>query len=72
VSSTGVIMVADQRIRVGKANAGLTVTVTTDGDTFRVHHDGRELAQVQRITSKPIARFKARKPEPPRRRDRAE
>jgi hypothetical protein len=63
VSCRGAIMVAGQRITVGICHAGLTVSVTTVGDSFRVHHGDRLLTEVARTTSKPIARFKARKPE---------
>ena len=66
VSSRGVIMVAGQRINVGIGHAGETVTVTADGDRFHVHNDERLLVEVARTTAKPVARFKARKPELPR------
>jgi hypothetical protein len=66
VSCRGAIMVAGQRIQVGFAHAGLTVTVTAAGDRFQVYDDDRVLVEVVRTTTKPIARFKARKPEPPR------
>jgi hypothetical protein len=59
-------MVAGQRIQVGFGHAGLTVTVTADDDRFQVYDDDRLLVEVVRTTTKPIARFKARKPEPPR------
>lgn len=52
-------------IQVGITHAGLTVSVTSTDRTFRVHA-GNELLEVTRSASKPIARFKARKPEPPR------
>jgi hypothetical protein len=66
VSSRGVIMVAGQRIGVGIGHAGETVTITNEGDRFHVHNDERLLVEVARTTAKPIARFKARKPEPAR------
>jgi hypothetical protein len=56
-------MVAGQRIQVGFGHAGPTVTVTTAGDSFQVSDDDRLLTEVPRTTVKPIARFKARKPE---------
>jgi hypothetical protein len=43
------------------------VTVEDAETTFRVHDGDQLLADVPRTTTKPIARFKARKPEPPRR-----
>jgi hypothetical protein len=66
VNSRGTIMVAGQRITVGIGHAGETVAVTTAGDQFRVHRDDQLLAEAVRTTTKPIARFKARKPELPR------
>ena len=67
VSCRGVIMVAGQRITVGIGRAGETVTVVADGDRLRVHNGEQLLVDVARTTVKPIARFKARKPEPVRR-----
>jgi hypothetical protein len=59
-------MVAGQRIHVGFGHAGLTVTVTAVGEYFDVHDGEVLLARVVNKTSKPIARFKVRKPEPTR------
>jgi hypothetical protein len=47
-------------------HAGLIVTVTGAGDSFQIYDEDRLLAEVPRRTTKPIARFKARKPEPSR------
>lgn len=66
VSSRGMIQVAWQRIQVGIGYAGLTVTVTSTDQTFLIHNGDELLAEVPRVTDRPIARFKARKPEPPR------
>lgn len=68
VSSRGALMVAGQKIHVGNDHAGLTVDVHPTYTTWRVYDGGQLLAEVPRTTSKPIARFKARKPEPPRQR----
>ncbi|MEV1073629.1 helix-turn-helix domain-containing protein [Micromonospora parva] len=63
-----------QKIHVGIGHAGRTLTVEdtdtdTDTDTaFRVHDSDQLLTEVPRTTTKPIARFKVRKPEPPRQR----
>ena len=59
-------MVAGQRIQVGIGHAGLTVTVTAVGDSFQVYDEDRLLTEVPQRTTKPVARFKARKPEPQR------
>jgi hypothetical protein len=66
VSCRGAIMVAGQRIQVGFGRAGRTVTVTAAGEYFDVHDGEVLLTRVVNTTSKPIARFKARKPEPAR------
>ncbi|MFB9691503.1 IS481 family transposase [Amorphoplanes digitatis] len=68
VSSRGSISIARQKIQVGIGHAGRTVTVEEADTTFRIHHGDELLAEVARTTTRPIARFKARKPEPPRRR----
>jgi hypothetical protein len=51
-------------------HAGRTVTVETVetvDTTFRVRDGDELLTEVARTTTRPIARFKVRKPEPPRR-----
>jgi hypothetical protein len=47
-------------------HAGRTVTVESVDHTFRVYDGDELLTEVARTTTRPIARFKARKPEPPR------
>jgi hypothetical protein len=66
VSSRGSISIARQRIQVGIGHAGRTVTVEEADTTFRIYDCDQLLAEVIRTTSKRVARFKARKPEPPR------
>ncbi|MEU9509152.1 IS481 family transposase [Micromonospora sp. NPDC048170] len=66
VSSRGTLVVASQRIHVGIRHAGATLTVEAADATFRIHDGDHVLTEVPRTTLKPIARFKARKPEPPR------
>ncbi len=61
VSSRGWIAVAGQRIGVGHAAA--TVTVEAADATFRITRAGQVIAEVARTTTKPIARFKVRKPQ---------
>lgn len=63
----GALVIAGQRIHVGIAHAGATLTVEAADTTFRVHDGDQLLTEVARTTTKPIARFKARKPEPARR-----
>ena len=62
----GALVVAGQRIHVGMVHAGRTVTVQTADHILRVHIGDELLTEIARTTTKPITRFKARKPEPPR------
>jgi hypothetical protein len=66
ISSRGALAVAGQRIHVGMVHAGRTVTVETGDTTWRIYHRDELLTEVARTNTKPIARFKVRKPEPPR------
>jgi hypothetical protein len=61
-------MIAGQKIHVGNTHAALTVTIQPTDTTWRVYDNDQLLTEVARTTGKPIARFKARKPEPPRQR----
>jgi hypothetical protein len=67
VSERGAVVVAGQRIQVGMVHAGRTVTVESTDHTFRILNGDELLTEVGRATTKNIARFKVRKPEPPRR-----
>jgi len=66
ISARGSLAVAGQRIHIGMVHAGHTVTVEAADTTWRVYHGDELLTEVARTTTKNIARFKARKPEPPR------
>ncbi len=66
VSSRGALVVAGQRIHVGMVHAGRTLAVESADHTFRVYDGDELLTEVARTTTRPIARFKVRKPEPPR------
>lgn len=66
VSCRGTLVIAGQRIQVGIAHAGAALTVEECDTTFRVHDGDQFLTEVPRATTKAIARFKTRKPEPPR------
>jgi transposase InsO family protein len=59
VPADGVIMVARQRLRVGRTHAGKTVTVIAEDTHFRILDGDQELAVHPRTTSKPVTRFKA-------------
>jgi hypothetical protein len=66
VSSRGALVVAGQRIHVGIGHAGCTLDVEPADRTIRVYdHTGALLAEVPCTTTKSIARFKVRRPEPP-------
>ncbi|WP_327007627.1 hypothetical protein OHA72_10350 [Dactylosporangium sp. NBC_01737] len=67
VSSRGALVIAGQKIHVGIRHAGATLAVEAADTTFRVYHGDQLVAEVARTTTKPIARYKVRKPEPPRR-----
>jgi hypothetical protein len=68
VSCRGSVCIARQKIHVGVGHAGHTVTVEEADTTFRVYLGDQLLTEaVRTTTTKPIARFKERKPEPPRR-----
>ncbi|MEV0725610.1 IS481 family transposase [Micromonospora purpureochromogenes] len=67
VSCRGSLVIAGQRIHVGIARAGATLTVEAADTTFRVYDADQLVTEVPRTTAKPVARFKARKPEPSRR-----
>jgi hypothetical protein len=68
VSCRGAITIARQRIHIGIVHAGRTLTVESADHTFRIYDGDQLLAETGRTTTKPIARFKVRKPEPPRQR----
>lgn len=63
VSSRGQVVIAGQKIQVGIGHAGVTVTIQDTGSTFRISLADQVIAEVARTTTKPITRFKARKPE---------
>ncbi|MEU9829332.1 hypothetical protein AB0D81_29845 [Micromonospora chersina] len=63
VSSRGSLVIAGQRIHPGIAHAGRIVTVEAADTTFRIYDGDQLLTEVARTTTKPIARFKARKPQ---------
>jgi hypothetical protein len=63
VSSRGLLSIAGQRIRVGIGHAGMTMTIEDTDGTFRITHAGQLIAEIARTTTKPIARFKVRKPQ---------
>jgi transposase InsO family protein len=67
VSSRGGIMVAKQKIQVGMSHAGKIVTVACEKNSFRLVIDGDTVAEVPRLTSREIDRYKAYATRPRRR-----
>jgi hypothetical protein len=60
VPRDGVVMVARQRLRVGRAHAGKIVTIHAEDTHFRVTCDGADLSLHPRDPSQPIRRWKAK------------
>ncbi|MFC4020354.1 hypothetical protein ACFOW4_20750 [Micromonospora sp. GCM10011542] len=67
VRCRGSLVIAGQRIHVGIAHAAATITVEDTGTTCRVYDGDQLVTEVPRTTTKAVTRFKARRPEPPRR-----
>jgi hypothetical protein len=65
-SCRGSIEVAWQRIHVGMVHAGATVDIHPTDTTWRILLDDELLLEAPRTADRPVARFKAHKPEPPR------
>ncbi len=60
VPTDGVVMVARQRLRVGRTYAGKIVTIHVEDTYFRVTCDGAQLSIHPRTTELPIRRWKAK------------
>ena len=60
VPRDGYVMVARQRLRVGRSYAGKIVTIHVEDTCFRVTCDGAELSIHPRETQHPIKRWKAK------------
>ncbi|OLT30486.1 IS481 family transposase [Actinomadura sp. CNU-125] len=58
VPADGITMVAGQRLRVGRAHAGKTVTVVIDDTVFRVLHNDIELSVHPRKSTGPIKKYR--------------
>jgi hypothetical protein len=68
VNGTGLISLAGRQHPIGYHFACRRLTVRLDHGLLQLVQDGMLLAETGRTTTKPIARFKVRKPEPPRQR----
>ncbi|MFB7161002.1 hypothetical protein [Streptomyces sp. NPDC056242] len=60
VPADGVIVVARQRLRVGRTYAGELVTVHVEDTYFRITLNGADLSLHPRKTQRPVTRFRAR------------
>ncbi|WP_329314371.1 IS481 family transposase [Streptomyces sp. NBC_01262] len=60
VPADGVIMVARQRLRVGRTYAGELVTVHVEDTYFRITLNGAELSLHPRKEQRPVTRFRAK------------
>jgi transposase InsO family protein len=61
VSDTGIVMVARQKIAVGRPYAGQTITIDVSETTLTLHLDG-EPRTIRRTTSRPVTHHKAQRP----------
>ena len=60
VPSDGVVMVARQRLRIGRTYTGKIVTIHVEDTHFRVTCDGAQLSIHPRTTELPIRRWRAK------------
>jgi hypothetical protein len=61
-SNTGVIMVAGQKITLGRIHAGCTVTVHVAEDTMTIDLGGEDVRTIRRNTTQPVRSIKACRP----------
>jgi hypothetical protein len=61
-SATGLIMVAGQKIALGRVHAGQTVTVLASGTTLTVEFGDGETRAVPRTTTQPVRSLKGQRP----------
>jgi hypothetical protein len=62
VSATGVITVCGQKVSLGRAAAGQTITVHVSHDTLAVEVDDREVRTIPRTTTRPAWQREAHRP----------
>lgn len=60
----GVVMVTRQRLRIGNAHAGKTVTIYVEDTHFRVVHNDEELSIHPRREQRPVMRWREQPPRP--------
>jgi hypothetical protein len=62
VPDDGVVMIARQRLRIGRQHAGKTITIVIDDHHFRVPAVEQELPSHTRTSAHPVTRFSTRRP----------
>jgi hypothetical protein len=62
VASTGVFLVAGQRVSLGRAHAHQTVTVHASETTLMIEFDDGETRLVRRTTTQPVRSIKGQRP----------
>jgi hypothetical protein len=62
ISATGVIMVAGQKVALGRTHAGQTVTVPVSATTLDVEVGDGETRTVPRTTTQPVRSVKGQRP----------
>jgi hypothetical protein len=61
-SATGVIVVCGQKIALGRAHAGQTLSIAVSGTTLAIELDDAEARVVRRTTTTPVRNIKADRP----------
>jgi hypothetical protein len=61
-SNTGVVMVAGQKIALGRLHRHRTVTVTVSDTTLAIELDDGDVKVVRRVNSQPVRSIKDRRP----------
>ena len=65
-SNTGVIMIAGQKIALGRIHAGHVVTIHVADHTITIDLGGDDTRTIRRTTTDPVRRVKAQRPSQPR------
>jgi hypothetical protein len=61
-SNTGIIMIAGQKIALGRIHARQTVTVHVAADTITIDLDSGGTRTIRRTTTQPVRSIKAQQP----------
>jgi transposase InsO family protein len=62
ISATGVILVAGQKIALGRSHAGQTVTVMVSGTTLAIEFTDGDTRVIRRTTTQPVRSIKGQRP----------